>query len=169
MPTVDLSSRQILKWKPNALEVIKLENSSTKFTDMKEALARPIFLKSRKAFDPAEVIQLAAPVVSAAPASPPPPPVVIEQVPVAPPPPTQTAESLQLSLKGIYSFDGVWKALFVSPSLPQGEWLAIGTDISGWKLTKVDPNVVTISSGDQKIELKLYVDNQLNTLGSPQP
>ena len=51
----------------------------------------------------------------------------------------------------------------------QGEWIGIGSDVSGWKLTKVDSNVVTISSGEQKIELKLYVDNQLNVLGSQQP
>jgi hypothetical protein len=170
MPTEDLSARKIMKWEPNAAEVIKSENSAAKFTGMKEGLTRPIFRRSRKPFVPEELVKLTAPVVPiASPAPPPPPTQVVEQVPVAPPPPPQTAESLQLSLKGIYSFNGVWRALFVSPSLPQGEWLGIGSDVSGWKLTKVDPNIVTISSGDQKIELKLYVDNQLNVLGTQQP
>lgn len=171
MPTEDLSVRKIMKWEPNALNLVNSEDSLVKFTDMKEGLARPIFRRSRKPFDPSEMIQVTVPAALPAPvlAPPPPPPPVVEQIAVAAPTPPQTAESLQLSLKGIYSFEGVWKALFVSPSLPQGEWLAIGSDISGWKLTKVDPNVVTISSGDQKIELKLYVDNQLNVLGSQQP
>jgi hypothetical protein len=146
---------------------------------MHDSLARPVFRKSRKPFDPSELTQLAAPAVTVTPTPAPAPTVVVaaqtvpppvaEQVSAAPEPPVQTAESLQLALKGIYSFDGVWKALFVSPTLPDGEWLVIGSDISGWKVTKVDPNVVTISFGDQKIELKLYVDNQLNALGSPQP
>ena len=171
MPTEDLSARKIMKWEPNARNIVKSEDTRVKLTDMKERLARPIFRKSRKPFDPSDLIQVMVPAALPAPvlAPPPPPAPVVEQIAVVPPTPPQTAESLQLSLKGIYSFDGVWKALFVSPSLPQGEWLAIGSDISGWKLTKVDPNVVTLSSGDQKIELKLYVDNQLNVLGSQQP
>jgi hypothetical protein len=179
LPAEDLSVRKIIPWQPNVFEVKKPEGSPLKLTDMKDSLARPIFQKSRKPFDPAELTQLAAPAVTVTPTPVPAPPIienaqpapppVVEQVSVAPEPPAQTAESLQLALKGIYSFDGVWKALFISPTLPDGEWLAIGSDISGWKLTNVDPNVVTISSGDQKIELKLYVDNQLNALGSPQP
>jgi hypothetical protein len=183
LQTEDLSTRKITKWEPNVIDMVSSENSQVELTDMGEALTRPIFRRSRKPFDPSEVIKVAEPVVTAAPAPTPtptptptpapvqqaPPTQVVEQVAVAPPPTAQTAETLQLSLKGIYSFDGTWKALFVSPSLPEGEWLAIGSEISGWKLTKVDPNVVTISLGDQKIELKLYVDNQLNALGSPQP
>lgn len=173
IPTENLSARKITTWEPSAPGVIKLENSLPKYTDLKEGLARPIFRRSRKPFDPAETVEVTVPALpTATPAPPallPPPTQIVEQVPVAPPSPAQTAESLQLSLKGIYSFDGLWKALFISPSLPQGEWLAIGSDISGWKLTKVSPNVVTISSGDQNIEIKLYVDNQLNALGTEQP
>jgi hypothetical protein len=179
LPTEELSARKIIPWQSNVLEVKKPERSAVKLSDMKDSLARPIFRKSRKPFDPSELTQLAAPAVTVTPtpalaptvvvAAQPAPPPVAEQASAAPEPPVQTAESLQLALRGIYSFDGVWKALFVSPTLPDGEWLAIGSDISGWKLTNVDPNVVTISSGDQKIELKLYVDNQLNALGSHQP
>ncbi len=171
MPTEDLSIRNIMKWEPNSLNLANSQDTRVKPTDMKESLARPIFRRSRKPFDPSELIQATVPAPLPAPvlAPPPPPAPVVEQIAVAPPTPPQTAESLQLSLKGIYSFNGVWRALFVSPSLPQGEWIGIGSDVSGWKLTKVDPNVVTISSGEQKIELKLYVDNQLNVLGSQQP
>ena len=171
-PTENFSLRQHLNWEPKLAQSIALKEPAQTKIDPTEALLRPVFRRSRKPFDPSELAQTPIPLVTIAappPTESPPTPQVVEQAPVAPPPPVQTAESLQLSLKGIYSFDGVWKALFVSPSLPQGEWLAIGTGISGWKLTAIDPNTVTIGSGNQKIVLKLYVDNQSNPLGGTQP
>lgn len=179
LPTENLASRKVLPWQPNALELVTLERPLAKITDIKDSLARPIFRKSRKPFDPSELTVFAvptapvtlntvpAPAVAVAAESEQPP--VVEQAASVSEPPALTAESFQLALKGIYSFDGVWKALLVSPALPNGEWLVIGTDVSGWKLTKIDENVVTISSGNQNIELKLYVDNQLNVLGTHQP
>ena len=166
LPIDDLSLRKMRIWEPDASKSKSMLSSSP--DEMKvgqtTALANPVFRRSRKPFDPAELVQPAVPQPPAA-APQPVPKIIVQPEPppaIPPPQPIQTVESLQLSLKGIYAFNGERKALIVNPTQPLGAWLPVGAEINDWTITKVEPNIVTLSMGEQTIQLKLYVDNPSN-------
>ena len=165
LPIDDLSLRKIRSWEPDASKSKSVLSSSPDEIKVGQttALANPVFRRSRKPFDPSDLVQ--PPVTQPPAAAPLPVPQIIVQPepPAIPPPqPIQTAESLQLSLRGIYAFNGERKALIVNPTQPLGAWLPVGAEINDWTITKVEPNIVTLSLGEQTIQLKLYVDNPSN-------
>jgi hypothetical protein len=95
-----------------------------------------------------------------APTVPPPAPAAPEP---APPPP------LNASLKGVLITDALDKAYIVSPDAPDGMWFTVGSEISGWKLTRIRNSEVTLVSGEQNQTLQLYVDNPAMPVGNPAP
>jgi hypothetical protein len=166
----DLSKRVILPWHPSGISkitrAIDFETASTLDT----ALKRPIFRISRRAFEPAAQIVAEAPVIVPSPAvvAPLPPPPIVEPPAVVAP---QIAEAppdvSQLMLKGIAIVKGKKQALIANSSNPEGAWLAIGAEISGWKLLALDKNDARLSLGGQIATLSLYVDNTGKLVGRP--
>jgi hypothetical protein len=72
-----------------------------------------------------------------------------------------------LLLKGLALNAGKRQALITTPEKPDGEWYAVGAEISGWKIVSLDANTVSLAIDDQKATLSLYVDNLTKTVGSP--
>lgn len=149
-PPIDLKSRPVAKWQPSDGLGLPAEAAFAEQTAFAAALERPLFRVSRKPFDPATA--------SITEPSPEPPP---ETPPPEPPP------DMQLTIKGVL-LDGANKqALIASPEMPDGIWLSQGAEIAGWKLVKLDENGAALAMGANQLELKLYVDNPANRVGSP--
>jgi hypothetical protein len=166
----DLSKRVVLPWHPsvtsNNTRAIDFETAAT----LNAALKRPIFRISRRAFEPAAQIVVEAPdiVLQSAPIAPMLPPpiveplaVVVQQIADAPP------VIPQFTLKGIAIVKRKKRALITGPTTPDGVWLAIGEEISGWKLLSLDKNDAKLGLGEQMVTLSLYVDNTGKPVGRP--
>jgi hypothetical protein len=112
--------------------------------------ARPVFSPTRRPF---------VPVV---------PPVEPEtQEPLQPTPETVPAyDPNQFVLKGVIINDGQAKALIATPEQATGVWLSQGSELSGWKVEKIDKNTVTLIANGQPHVLKQYVDNPGERLGT---
>jgi hypothetical protein len=50
------------------------------------------------------------------------------------------------------------QALIRTPSMPLGNWLAVGAEFDGWKLSEVREDSVVLATGEVKRELRLYAD-----------
>lgn len=99
-----------------------------------QTLTRPIFAKSRRPSPKANA--------SARPE--------LSDVPTPPPP--------GLALSAIAKFRDVKRAFIVTSSAPDGQWVAIGEPIDGWTVVDVHSLEVTLSSGGNNVQLKLYSD-----------
>jgi hypothetical protein len=161
----DLASRPVAPWSPPQQQIVSAKFDSASQDTMNDILARPLFLPDRKPFQPPPPepppppMDVSTPQVTA-PTVPPPAPAAPEP---APPPP------LNASLKGVLITDALDKAYIVSPDAPDGMWFTVGSEISGWKLTKIRNSEVTLVSGEQNQTLQLYVDNPAMPVGNPAP
>ncbi len=160
---LDLASRTVAPWVPPPESQTLQTSVSAEQDNVADVLARPLFMPDRKPFQPPP---LPAPPPQAAA----PPPVVVE--PQAPPPaPAPEAPAppppLNATLKGVLLTNALDKAYLVFPESPDGAWVTVGTDISGWKLTRIAKDQVTLVLGEQKKVLQLYVDNPAMPVGNP--
>jgi hypothetical protein len=142
LPYVDISKREVAIWKPvedfASLQLADIKSPPV----LSEAVNRPLFRSSRKPFDPAQAV-----IAATAP----------EIVPAPPPP-----DFSQLAVRGIVMNGNNKLALITTPEAPEGNWLAVGADVMGWKIVEVGANGTTLSASGQTRELKLYVDNKPN-------
>ena len=81
---------------------------------------------------------------------------------MAPPPAPPPPDASQLAIKGIEINGDAKLVLFTTPENPDGIWLAEGAEIMGWKITDLDANGVTLTTGQQNLKMQLYVDNKPN-------
>lgn len=113
-----------------------------------QTLARPLFSPTRKP-----------------PENHPPEPVV-----VAPPQPLQPTSPQQMPalstdgfvLKGIFIDDERQLALIQTPASPQGVWLATGSEVEGWTVSRIEKQGIAIEANGQVQNLTLYVDKPAN-------
>jgi hypothetical protein len=146
-----LTARPVPPWNQTQPETGNLLGASKPSPDGNEALARPLFSPTRKLFVPAPPEAPApAPV-----AEPPPPPEVAQ--PIEPP---------QVSLKGVLIAGTTRSALVTTPERPDGIWVSLQQDLSGWIVTSIDKEAITLVNGSQTIPIQLYVDNSGNPLGA---
>ena len=143
-PYPDVSNREISKWQPTENFATTERLRPEKPLALSEALTRPLFSRSRRPFDPVQAI-VAAAVVAPVPQ------------PAAPPP-----DASQLSVRGILIEGASRQALIVTPEFPDGVWMTTGAEVMGWKITGLGPNGITLKTGQQGVDLKLYVDNEAN-------
>jgi len=105
-----------------------------------EALARPLFSPERRPFVPQAVMPEAAlPDVPGA----------VEAAPRPEP----------LSVVGVFIHGTGRRALLVSPSRPEGEWLRVGSKIAGWEVMRIERNSVALAQSGDALTLQLNVDN----------
>jgi hypothetical protein len=111
-----------------------LHATARNFNDIVE---RPLFSRSRRPFvlPPPEVIA--------------PAPEISE--------PVQVAAEPQLTLQGVYIQGQVRRALILSTESP-AQWQGVGDDISGWNITEIGANGITLEAQGQTRLLKLYVE-----------
>lgn len=137
----DLSSRPIPAWQPDlATEPDLLEKPAA---TLQQAIARPLFRASRRPFDSAIPQQQAEAQIAVAEA-------VYE-----PPPPDVSL----LLVKGIMMEGKKKLALVATADAPNGVWLGIGAEISGWTIAGLNREGITLEAGEARATLKLYVDN----------
>jgi hypothetical protein len=106
-----------------------------------ETLARPIFRADRKPFVAAVE----------------PPPPAIEEAAEAPAPATQSQPPQGLKLVGVMrDGDGQNRAFVRSAQTPAANWLRVGDEIDGWRLSAITPSGVTLSSDTASVTLNLY-------------
>ena len=148
-PPLDLEARPFTPWSPDGLEVIVTNDQGPSPASIEAAVARPVFLRSRRPFQVIVQQEVA--------------PSPLAETEVLTPPPLEFAD---LSLKGIV-LNGYQKfALVTSSQIPDGMWLKTGDVINGWTITSLSPNAVTLQSGEQSTQLQLYVDNPTILVGS---
>lgn len=105
-----------------------------------EALERPVFSPNRRPWVPTEPQpEPEAPVPMAA---------------VAPGPGSGPVE-----LIGVFIHDAGQRALIKWSSSPEGEWLAVGSDVAGWKIVGIGADSVALSNSADARTLQLDVDN----------
>ena len=100
-----------------------------------EIQARPLFLKSRRPYEP-PLAPAAAPVETA-------------DTGLAVP-----ADAL--ILKGVFLKPSVSKALIMSPTTAQGIWVPLGAEIEGWKIEEVTASAVRLTQRQKSRLLTLY-------------
>jgi hypothetical protein len=101
-----------------------------------QALAHPIFFKTRLTFAP--------------PPPPPPPPVS------RPAPPPAPAADPGLAVGGVVINGEVKNAYVFRKADHSGSWLAEGEEIMGWKVHSIDNGGAKLRKDDRNIELQLY-------------
>ena len=143
-PQPDANTRDIAKWQPTENFTQTGPAKPEAQYALSEALARPLFRESRRPFEPFQAAAVVA---------------VPEPVPQ---PATPQPDASQLSVKGILIKGELRQALIVTPAAPDGVWMTTGAEVMGWKITGLGPNGVTLVSGQQGVDLKLYVDNEPN-------
>lgn len=156
-PLQDLESRKIERWSPSLAVAVAFPDSTA--IDLSEAMNRPLFRPDRRPFDPNKIIavQPTEPPQSIAPA-------------ITPAMVTQDSTSpSQLSVKGISVIASQRRALIASEADPQGSWLDQGASINGWKVSAIHNETVELLSGSSSLKLKLYVDNNLDPVGTVVP
>ena len=142
----EISKRDVQEWQPAQDFVPAPTLEAGSLPTLVQALARPVFHRSRKPFDPALAQALA------------PTPVASTTPPIVTPPPDYS----QLAVKGIIISGATHLALISTPATPDGVWLALGAEAMGWKIVGLDSNGATIAAAGQTHALKLYVDNAPN-------
>jgi hypothetical protein len=97
-------------------------------------LARPIFLPSRKPFEP--------PVAQAA---------ITPPAPPRPPPPDPT-----FVVDGIMLTGGARKAHLRQLQETDGRWYEAGQDIDGWMIVQIDAGGIVVEQAERKLAIRLY-------------
>ena len=116
-----------------------LADTSMGSTEWSEALARPLFSPDRRPFVPPASESKTE----------------FQEEPLA----VETAPAAgQVGLIGVFIHDTGRRALLTSPSSPRGEWLALGSQLEGWKVVRIDTNSVALSSSSGSLTLQLDVD-----------
>jgi hypothetical protein len=150
-----LESRTKVIWSPGINEIDGQTSAFSRNVVVAEAIARPLFRKSRRPFDPSKV------------ATPPPPNVQPEQPQPMAAPAALVMETPQFGLKGVVITEGKKMALITLPETPDGLWLAEGEEMNGWRIAEIGAGKVSLTSAATTLSLKLYVDNGPNQLGNP--
>ncbi|MEQ1717733.1 MAG: hypothetical protein ABL907_17440, partial [Hyphomicrobium sp.] len=109
-----------------------------------EILARPLFRPDRRPFVPKPVAEVVPPPPEQAPAAvPTPPQSEPAAVPVPPLPPG-------LKLVGIVGgVQGARRALLRSAEMPEGKWYPLGSDLNGWKITRIDADEALLAANGE--------------------
>jgi hypothetical protein len=144
-PQLDLKNRPLAKWTPTenfATAAIVFQDSEV---TLNEALLRPVFRQSRRPFNPL--------VVTAPTAAPETPPVVN---------PPQIFDVSQISLKGVLIDSKTKLALIAVPEAPEGQWMPLGAEVKGWKITDIGVDGIVLAIGEQQQKLELYLGHQLD-------
>jgi hypothetical protein len=104
-----------------------------------QAYSRPLFVPSRRAWEP----------------PPPPPEPEPQPVAAAPPPPPMPAPALRLV--GVSSLgDSDIRALVQLDTAAEPMWVLVGDVLMGWKVGKIEPQSITIQRGKQRMSVALY-------------
>jgi hypothetical protein len=144
-PQLDLENRPLATWLPtekSAAAAIVFQDSEV---TLNEALLRPVFRQSRRPFEPSVVTApLAAP----------------ETPPATNPP--QIFDASQISLKGVLIDSKTKLALIAVPEAPEGQWMSLGTEVKGWKITDIGVDGIVLAIGEQQQKLELYLGRQLD-------
>jgi hypothetical protein len=140
-PLPDLSARPLPEWQPELAAEPELLDAPV--ATLQESLARPLFRSSRSPFDPTIPQQQPEALIAVA-------------EPVYEPPPPDVS---QLLVKGIMMEGKKQLALVATAEAPDGVWLGLGAEISGWTIAGLNREGVTLESGEARATLKLYVDN----------
>jgi hypothetical protein len=93
-----------------------------------QTLSRPLFSKSRQ-------------------------PSVVKSAAAAP---ALAAASSDLRLAAVVFSDDTHRAFVISASTPGGKWVALGDDIDGWTIARMQSEFVVLQNGDASVALKLY-------------
>lgn len=106
-----------------------------------QAYSRPLFVPSRRAWEP------------------PPPPAEPEpesqSVAAAPPPPPMPPPALRLV--GVSSLgESDVRALVQLDTAAEPVWVLVGDVLMGWKVGKIDPQSITMLRGKQRMSVNLY-------------
>jgi hypothetical protein len=152
-PLPDLESRPIQDWSPSLVQLgdpVDKQNKEKSFT---QTFERPIFSQTRRPF------------VAAVAQAPPPDP----EAPPEVAPPSANYDAKQFSLRGVLISGNARRALIASPESPDGIWVAIGSEIMGWKVANVERDGVKLMAKGQSAQIKLYVDNQASEVSLPSP
>jgi len=152
MPLPDLDSRPVPEWSPSLAPLGEPANGEFKQKSFTQTFERPIFSQTRRPFVPA-VAPAPAPEAQ------------------APPDPDQSPsyDAKQFSLRGILISGNARRALIASPDSPDGMWVAIGSEIMGWKVANVERDGVQLMANGRSAQIKLYVDNPANEVSTPSP
>jgi hypothetical protein len=105
---------------------VQFKLDSVAVESLTQTLERPLFWLTRRP-KPADIVS--------APANPP---------------------GLDLRLVGVMQGDtGKLRALIVSPQQPNGRWLEEGSDVEGWRLTRIGSNAISLEAGGRRHELRM--------------
>jgi hypothetical protein len=107
--------------------------------------ARPLLAEGRRPHMPAAAPTESEPIASSEPMPADPAPMEV----VAPPPPSVT-------LLGTMNQAGGWRALLRDNEIGSEEWTAVGSQISGWIVSSVQPESVTLQLQDAEITLHMF-------------
>jgi hypothetical protein len=125
-------------WKPEMGPAAQLGlPSPSQRSAFKQTLERPVFFESRRPY-------------LAPPAPPPPKPV---QPVTAPAPPVADPA---FRVTGIAIIGGARQAFLHSPENADGVWTREGGAISGWKVSRITAETVTVEQSGRSFELNLY-------------
>ncbi len=141
-----LAARPIGQWDPAESLSSKSPEALRAMATVTEALARPLFQRSRRPFVPealpSEVPNAPEPIAA-----------------IAPP---AGVDVSALMLKGLLILPGRKRALIATAEAPDGIWVEPGTIVSGWTVKSLDQKGVLLALGKTEAMLKLYVDKPAN-------
>jgi hypothetical protein len=161
-PLPDLQARPIAD-PPTQSKAPQATEAPEQALPLTAVLERPLFRPDRRPF----TVPIVEPVVVPTPPPEPPP----QEPPPPPPPPQMEAVAApvfpQIALRGIRLTGQIDAALLETPDFPQGKWSSVGTEFLGWRITLIEKDKVTFTSGETIHTLQLYVDNPTNAIGNP--
>ncbi len=138
--TGGLELRPVPTWRPIHSEVKGTAKNLAAPVIIAEALSRPLFRVTRRPYAPPALPLQAT---------------VSEMATIIPPPPASVDPP---TILGVLLQPGNRKVLVRTADLPDGQWFAEGSEISGWRIEALDAEGATISGNGQRLRLKLYVD-----------
>jgi hypothetical protein len=132
-----------------------------------QTLTRPIFMHDRRPYTP----------------PPPPPPRIVKPVAAPPPPKPQPPKDDKpappppitnpgFRLAGIAIVDQTRQAFLTMPGKQEGIWLKEGETMTGWAVTRITSEMVTIEKSGQSFDLLLYENlpgTEVSTGSAPRP
>ena len=123
-----------------ALPMPQAEPSRPPLSDYRETITRPLFSPSRKPVVPVQADDSSA-----------------ELVKEPPPPGPAPLEPSGLKVAGVMVAKGrMQRALLRVEGQPHGQWVAVGSEIRGWKLTRIEEDLVVVEREGGLEELLLH-------------